>query len=173
MLNARNACVRNDTNLWISSGLFLIGFWFSFSWAAFQRSEYHKGEQMGLRSASVIEELLVYGKQWWVISLIARAFQCPSTPFKYCFLDGPSESPEDAQQPLCQRRQGNMQAPSCTVLSGLHSWSTKQACFLVAVECIDQAGLWSWEKLRACKWLIFCWTRQKSLPLTATTLFSE
>lgn len=34
-----------------------------------------------------------------------------------------------------------MQAPSCIVLSGLHSWSTKQACFLVAVECIDQAGI--------------------------------
>ena len=32
----------------------------------------------------------------WVISLIACPLQWPSTPFKYCFLDGQSESPEDA-----------------------------------------------------------------------------
>lgn len=78
------------------------------------------------------------GKQWWVISLHVHVTHL--LPL-YPVLDGPSESPSRG----CSRASLSEEAaehagPQLLVPSGLHSWSTKQSCSLVAVQCMDQAG---------------------------------
>lgn len=77
---------------------------------------------------------------------------------------------EDAQEPLCQRRQQNMQAPSFWFrLGSIHGAQSNPALWWLSNAWI-RLVLWNSGKLTTCKWLIFCWTRQKSLLLTATIL---
>lgn len=130
---------------WITSGLLRVGFWFSFSWV------WKEGVAQGQTNGAQWQfhsEHLGCGKLPWI------AFQCPSPPLKCCSLDGPRESPEDAQQPPGQRKLQNLPAPSCTVPSLGH----RANCFWVAVECVMDTyyGIGLWQVLG---WLlnVWCW----------------